>query len=355
MRLNQFDYFRAIAILIIVAGHCIYDVIKVDTFLEKVLVNLIYGGTALFVFISGFFFHHVFYKKFNYQVFMVKKLQSVVSPYLVMTTIVMVLYLFAHPYLNNWVAKEVAQASVSVYQTIVLYFEYLLFGGISAQFWYIPFIIIIFLLSPMFIGFIKLPHHLQWLTYGILFFNSTLIWRPETHLTPWHHVLYYSPIYLLGIMCSIHRERFLSFIEGKALVFGILALTLAVIQTLMFNVVGHYEKSDPFTYSGFDIMLVQEVMIGFCIMAILQRYENKEIALLKNLAAASFAIYFLHEFVKLVVKGVFVRLNIWDQLNRVPEPVAWIFLVGLVTFLSLFCAWLVKKVLKSQSKYIVGW
>lgn len=355
MRLNQFDYFRAIAILIIVAGHCIYDVIKVDTFFEKVLVNLIYGGTAFFVFISGFFFHHVFYKKFNYQAFMLKKVQNVVCPYIIITTIAMVLYLFTHPYLNNWTAKEVAQASVSVYQTIVLYFEYLLFGGISAQFWYMPFIIIIFLMSPIFIGFIKLPRHLQWLTFSILFFNSILIWRPETHLSPWHHVLYYTPIYLLGIICSIYRERFLSMIEGKAWLFGLSALTLAVIQVAFFGVVGHFEKSQPFTFTGFDIMLIQEVLIGMSILAILQRYENKEISLLKILAAASFAIYFLHEFVKLVIKGVFVRLNIWDNFSRMPESVAWLFLVAVITLLSLASAWLVKKSFKTRSKYLVGW
>lgn len=355
MRLNQFDYFRAIAILIIVAGHTIYDVITVDTFYEKVLVNLIYGGTALFVFISGFFFHHVFYKKFNYKDFILKKIQNVVSPYIVMTTVAMVLYLIPQLHLHNWVAKEVAKASTSVYQTISLYFEYLLFGGISAQFWYIPFIIIIFLLSPIFIGFIKLPRLLQWLTFGILFFNSSLIWRPELHLTPWHHVLYYTPIYLLGIICSIHRERFLSMIEGRAWLFGLAALALAIIQVEFFGVVGHFEKSQPFTFSGFDIMLIQEVFVGLSILAILQRYENKEISLLKNLAAASFAIYFLHEFVKLVVKGIFVKLDIWDDFSHTPEPIAWILLVAIITLLSLTGAWLVKKTFKAQSKYLTGW
>jgi len=54
MRLNSFDYFRAIAILIIVTGHS-YQPWVIDTFPEKIVGNLITGGTSLFVFISGFF------------------------------------------------------------------------------------------------------------------------------------------------------------------------------------------------------------------------------------------------------------------------------------------------------------
>jgi peptidoglycan/LPS O-acetylase OafA/YrhL len=55
MRLNYFDYFRAIAIIIIVAGHS-FSLWVIDTLPEKVLANIITGGTSLFVFISGFFF-----------------------------------------------------------------------------------------------------------------------------------------------------------------------------------------------------------------------------------------------------------------------------------------------------------
>lgn len=55
MRLNYFDYFRAIAIVLIVAVHCITPW-YINTLPEMVVGNLIAGGSALFVFISGFFF-----------------------------------------------------------------------------------------------------------------------------------------------------------------------------------------------------------------------------------------------------------------------------------------------------------
>lgn len=53
-RLVYFDYFRALAILLIILGHC-YNSWPRSHIWEATLVNLISGGTALFVFISGFF------------------------------------------------------------------------------------------------------------------------------------------------------------------------------------------------------------------------------------------------------------------------------------------------------------
>lgn len=69
MRYAYFDYFRAIAIILVVAGHS-YGAWERDTTVEYALVVVITGATAPFVFISGFFFHEVFYKKFNYSNFL---------------------------------------------------------------------------------------------------------------------------------------------------------------------------------------------------------------------------------------------------------------------------------------------
>ena len=91
-RLAIFDYFRGIAILMIVASHS-YDSWKIDTFGERTLVNLISGGTSLFVFISGFFFHFIFYPNFMYQKFLMKKGIQIFLPYFILSTIGILYYL----------------------------------------------------------------------------------------------------------------------------------------------------------------------------------------------------------------------------------------------------------------------
>lgn len=88
MYLNSFNYFRGIAILLIVAGHS-YEIAGIDilnlSFFEKLAVNLISGGTTLFVFISGFLFHHIFLTKFEYSKFIKSKFQNVFVPYFFLT------------------------------------------------------------------------------------------------------------------------------------------------------------------------------------------------------------------------------------------------------------------------------
>ena len=70
MYLNFINYFRGFAILLIVMGH-LFEITKVfdynnpqlNSLFTKICFPLITGGTALFVFISGFLFHHIFYAR----------------------------------------------------------------------------------------------------------------------------------------------------------------------------------------------------------------------------------------------------------------------------------------------------
>lgn len=85
MEVNSFNHFRAIAILFIIAGHSFGAVGMVfDHLYELSIRNFIAGGTSLFVFISGFLFHHVFYPKFQYKKFLIQKCYNVLLPYLIL-------------------------------------------------------------------------------------------------------------------------------------------------------------------------------------------------------------------------------------------------------------------------------
>ncbi|MCK5665234.1 MAG: acyltransferase family protein, partial [Thiotrichaceae bacterium] len=154
MRLVTFDYFRGIALLFIVAGHS-HGPWTIDSFGEKVLANLITGGTTLFVFISGFFFHYVFYEKFHYRAFLKKKAKYVFVPYVLLSVIGIVYYLISVdplPYSNN-LGIDKLDSLIKYIEMVVIY---LWTGRIAVTYWFIPFILIIFTLSPFFIQYIKL-------------------------------------------------------------------------------------------------------------------------------------------------------------------------------------------------------
>lgn len=65
--LNNINYFRGLAIVFIVLGHCIS--FGVSNFNENksliaCIINYILpGGTNFFVFISGYLLHHIYYRK----------------------------------------------------------------------------------------------------------------------------------------------------------------------------------------------------------------------------------------------------------------------------------------------------
>lgn len=144
--LYEINYFRGVAILLIVLGHMRGYV--VNNFNVHLSVNaiknnyryfvayeevLITGATAFFVFISGFLFYHIFYQRgFNYKNFIKKKVQNIFIPYIIMVSLLFLLLL----------CNEI---NLHINSDFILH--NLLMAG---AFWYIPFIMVIFLFSPFF-------------------------------------------------------------------------------------------------------------------------------------------------------------------------------------------------------------
>jgi len=350
MRLISFDYFRGVAILFIVAGHS-FGAWSIDTFSEKVIANIVYSGTALFVFISGFFFHHIFYKDFNMKIFMSKKAMNVLVPYLILSTLGFFYFALSSkpfPFVERLISTDVT----SWMDYIQLYVNYLWTGRIMYAYWYIPFIMIMFLISPIFIAYIRLSLAARLIIILILLlFSAFFVHRPILNMSPIHSVIYYIPIYLIGINCSINRDQFEPFIRGKTLIFGFIVIALAILQSMYFDSRGAPSKADMFSYGGLDINIFQKIALCFFFISILHRYENKTIPGLKLLASSSFAIYFLHTWI----------LHITDQyrpyafFSNIPEIIVWFGVIIFAVAVSLFIAYLVKAILKHNSRYLIGW
>ena len=56
--LNYINVFRGLAILLIIAGHTM-QFGESSTLIHKINCEIVCGGTALFIFISGFLFQHL--------------------------------------------------------------------------------------------------------------------------------------------------------------------------------------------------------------------------------------------------------------------------------------------------------
>jgi len=350
MRLVAFDYLRGIAILFIVAGHS-YGAWSIDSFSEKVIVNIISGGTTLFVFISGFFFHHIFYKNFELKDFMLKKVKNVFAPYLILSTLGFCYFAVSaesFPFLYQLMSSTIS----SWYDYLHLYLSYLWTGRIMYAYWYIPFIMIMFLLSPIFIAYIRLSLAVRLsMILILLIFSAMFVHRPILNISPLHSVMYFFPVYLLGITCSINRNEFEQLLKGKILILGIMVVALSALQSAYFDSRGNVYTAEFFTLASFDINLFQKIALCFFFISLLHRYEHKTIPGLKLLASASFAIYFLHTWILHITD----QYPIYSFFPNLPQITIWLGITIFVTSISLAIAYLVKSILKHNSRYFIGW
>lgn len=349
MRINTFDHFRGIAILFIIAAHC-YGPWEINTFYEKVLITLFTNSTIFFVFISGFFFHYVFYQNFQYKQFLIKKTKAVFLPYLILTSVgflFFVLYLDAHPYKDSSVTDD----PYNTYEYIKLYLHYLFTGRILVTYWYIPFIFIIFAASPLFIKQIQLSSRIQIALVVILLCLSTLAHRPEYNLSPIHSIIYFTPVYMMGIVCSINRIRMLIYLKGKSIILGLLVAGISIAQILLFDKFNNYHKAEIFSYKGIDFFIIQKIFMIFFVLSLLQKLENKKIPILKYLASVSFALYFIHPWVLFFLYD----LSIIKQLYFLPGFLVFVITVILVVTLSIIIATMFKYIFRKKSQFLIGW
>jgi len=344
--LNSVHHFRAIAILFIVAGHCFgISGLEFNSPVEKVIANLLTGGTVLFVFISGFLFHHAFYKKYQYKNFVIGKIKTVLIPYVLLGALPVFFFVFRRD--GGWDGYFLPNGNGLFSEYFVPILKYYWTGSFLTAYWYVPFIITTFILSPLHFWFVKSKPSFQ---FGITFFlciASLLIHRPVDNLNTLQSFIYFTPIYLIGILCSVYKNRIYFSLSGKEHILLALIIALAYLQSTL-GIVGNYHK-DIFEYGGFDIMFVQKIIMCLLFMVFLQRFNTINIKLIHILAATSFAIFFLHPFMLWEIKrtfGKFIAFNSW---------VAFSFYVMIIVVVCICIAQISKRLLPRYSRFLIGY
>lgn len=341
MYLDYINYFRGFAILLVVLGHFLY--FPESTVTEKLIKAIIKGGTSPFVFISGFLFHHIFYRRgFDYKKFMKNKLKNVLLPY----TIVVIpgLIYAAHQH----------QLDLFIYEKnkILYTLLYYLSGNALTATWYIPFAMLLFIASPIFIKFIELEDRRQRIIIFLLLIISMIIQRPIRDLTIniFQAFIYFSPFYCLGIYISMNKERARDILEKNILYLGILwGITLAL--QVRYNILETMQKS-IFEIKGIDLVAPEKFFICLFFLGVFMKLEKVENSLgkmikksLSILADCSFGIFFIHNY--------FI-LMFWERYHNGMDMLESLEL-GIVTIiLSTIIVLLFKKIFGKKSRILIG-
>lgn len=345
MYLNSFNHFRAFSIVLIVAGHT-YGLVgwNVDSLFERSIVNLITGGTFLFVFISGFLFHHVFYPKYEYKTFIQSKLRNVFVPYLILSMPPIIAQIMEHK--DSWGGffRPAGPGPQEAYLMPGL--KFLWTGAAVTAYWYVPFILLTFLLSPLHVYFIRSRPRTQLLVIGLLTVVSIFMHRPLANLVVWQSVLYFAPVYLIGIFSSRNQEVIYMTLKGKEWLLLSATIAFAGLQAGL-GVCGNYEK-EAFHYGGVDVMFLQKVTMCFLLMVFLKRFDKVNNRFIHSVAATSFAVFFLHPFVI-----HFLRMTIAQDVANFSWISFPLFTLGIVG-VCVIVAKAVQRMLPRSSRFLIG-
>jgi probable poly-beta-1,6-N-acetyl-D-glucosamine export protein len=340
VQLYSLTIFRAAAIVLVVLSHAeALGAVSIDTPAEIVFSNVVSGATTLFVFISGFLFHHVFLKKFESKSFLRKKLLNLGVPYLILSCAAFALgcAIDATGQVDGWLGQ--LQLGGFMLGT----------GSAAVSYWYIPFVLTLFAMAPVHVRFAALGMRSQLAIIGVLLAAAFFVHRPVDNIGALQNLVYYTPTYLIGMFCSQHRDRVYPLLANWTWPLLAASLGLAVLE-LAIGGKGNYSKP-MLEFGGFDVMLAQKLCLSLFLLSFLHRFEAWRSRTVDMVAETSFAIFFLHPlFIELFSRNSLVT----PLLARESWPM---YFAGSVLCVGTCCAlalW-ARRVFGQRSRFLTGY
>jgi len=292
--LGDIHRLRGVAILLIVATHCVpFFHWSGHPLLEGALLDLLDNSTLLFVFISGYLFMHGG-GSFSYPRFLRTKARHVILPFVLASLPAVVLALrpdsgaFATPALQ----------ALSLPERVGYLF---LYPGahIDYALWFIPVMAIYYVAAPLLLWVSRRP--LRYTLLCLLLPVSILMHRPSyAHNHNLALALYFLSAYLLGMGCRQYRAATLSVIERHLGWIALAFVALFVGHLVLSGHHGKYTFSEPFEFHGqgpIDWSFVQKLLLIALLCGLAWRWRHLRLTLLDYLADVSFTVFFLHLYV----------------------------------------------------------
>ena len=343
--LNYINVFRGLAILLIVAGHSM-QFGEIGSLTQKIAVEVFAGGTALFIFISGFLFQHLS-AKYEFKNYMSKKWTNVIMPYLVVSIPGIILCLACPTAYKNSFAGLSAWLQIPLHITI---------GRVhNVPTWFIPMIIIFFLFSWLFLKLEK--KGILYKLLPVLFLVTILLPRGVAeyestigldYLTKYYiyvkyilsNFVHFLSLYVFGMYCSAHKEIIDKFYSKRwllwILMFGFAAL----------DIYAQYK----YQYSNYTI---SKIFLTMLVLAYLKHYDEfilshkKTNSTLDFIAKYSFGLFFIHWYWFFTYNQIFnlpTVLPLIDDSCLITIGIVFVRFI-VVTIVSLALLFLAKKIL----------
>ena len=349
MFLRYIHNFRAIAILIIVAGHCTWSLNWSNyqyPFLTRIFMICFLNGTVLFVFIAGFLFQHLS-SHFVFKQYFRKKLKFVILPYIFFSIPAIAVKLSLStsiPVKNPGFFSGIFADWPSIVNLLFILKKfglYIITGDSLTPFWFIPMISIFFLMAPILI-FLDRGQKIYWFL-PLFIAVSIFIPRPVETTNILQSFPHFFSIYLFGMFTSRYKEKIITTMEKFwiCMCFGIMAMIILEV---------FFPGSQP-GYSPYNFL--QKMLLSMLLVYWLWRIDiviPKRINFLgDNVANLSFGIYFLHYYF------LYVLLETpWCNSFFEGSGISLIVVFIGITVLSIVSLQIAKTFLRNKSRIFLG-
>ena len=350
--LGYLHSFRAFAILNIVAIHAIAFAIYAcnnNTLDLKDPINIIneilfHNSTIYFAVISGLLFSVVLKSK-GYKRFYSSKLRNVLLPYLFLTLI------FSISSSKN---AFILHSNIDLYFNDVL--NNFIYGKAQFTFWYIPVLIFLYLITPLLDYIIKLKRWGAILTL-LCILAPLIISRVQlTELRVGNFLslstmVYFTGAYVAGMYFGTDLEKWFNWFKKNILIFIIIAIITSI--TSVYMGINDVDKFGSWSLKS-TVFYIQKMCLSGIFIVAFKNLGEQQPKWMSRIANNAFTIYFLHAFFIYLFYGIFKQLASLSSLKTLNVMlVAILFLLTSIT-LSVFVAWILKKIFGKYSRMLVG-
>ncbi len=320
--------YRAIAILSVMFVHALSSV-KSDnssfmSFLEVFFDNI----TILFVVISGYLFA---YKsdEFKYFDFLRKRFFSVVVPYIVISFPMILLFILEMKNVHLWLDFDWFNGLSIIGQTGYL----LITGAHLAPYWFIPMILFIYLISPIFIWLQK--KNLVTYFFIISLVPAIYFGRPVHNVNILMCFIYFLPAYLFGMVLFNKSYLYTALSKWSLIIWFVF---LFVYLSTWYNV-----NID----SSIDIVFM--LLLSISVFSLTYQYLNCTNTVLGKFATYSTFFFFIHGYFSGAIRVAYRTLG-FEQEGMLPAVISFAFIVSM-SFITLY---VVKFIFRSKSRMLFG-
>jgi fucose 4-O-acetylase-like acetyltransferase len=329
------ENFRGIAIIFVMLSH-------LSTFstlgpVGRYFYFTVVDATTWFIFISGFLFSHIDKNtNFNYINYIYKKIKFVITPYIILS----IPAFFAGLYFQQHTLIDLNAAEYFLWSLSVG-------GSVVQPMWFIPMIAIFFALSFILNKIRGLA--LLFLTISLLAL-SVFSSRPLLNMNPFLGFIHFIGFYLFGITMHTLGPKIIKL--SKSTTYFIMLISLLGFLTLLIHYDRDFTSNNQYASFNDNLGIFNSMQFGklsllIFVFFILEKFYNKHSIILSYLAKVSFGLFFVHGFYMLIFAKYFS-----------PElPNGSIkFLIELFFIVpgSIVTVHIIKSILKSRSKYVIG-